>query len=55
MMRLFPWLQNFANPDSPFRDFLTGIMLIVALALLLNRGLFGIETGEGWTVSYGIF
>jgi hypothetical protein len=52
LARLQAWA---AAHDAALRDILTGIMLVIALGLLLNRGLFGLETGEGWTVSYGNF
>ena len=36
-------------------DLLTGAALLVALSLILNRGLFGFETMHGWVVNYGNF
>ena len=36
-------------------DLLTGAALLVALSLIMNRGLFGFETMDGWVVNYGNF
>ena len=36
-------------------DIATGILVVVALAILLNRDRFGIDSAQSWSVNYGAF
>lgn len=47
--------MGFHALPASVRDVLTGILLVMAIILLLNRDLFGISSGETWAVSYGNF
>ena len=40
---------------EPLTDIATGILVVVALAILLNRDRFGIDSLQSWSVTYGAF
>lgn len=45
----------YARSPDWLKGLLTGFMLVVAVALLLNRDRFGFNPLQGWTVNYGGF
>lgn len=51
IVRAVAWCRR----NERLRDILTGIAIVVAVSLLLNRGMFGFEMAKVWIVNYGNF